>query len=232
MPKPNLLLQAYEELNNFKPTESNSHKELSFPRGGETIYFFNPTKKDDWLADGYGWVRKGSKPQLVDGVHTIRKEYFHLKTQDGSTDAFTKDAYRICINGNQTIETKPVKIVYTGNHDLYEPQPHGNSKDNEKHFTRTKPSAIQRAKLQLKESRKAPSQVYKESSSENELRNKHQVQNLKYSLNKEEKLTNCEIRNVFLMCREIPIVKKFTCFPNYRISIKLQIIIIIIQINK
>lgn len=65
--------QALLLLNNEKTT-----MKLPFrPKPGRLYLFFNPTRPDDWRADGHKWVNQGTT-KLPRSTKLIKKTYFYI----------------------------------------------------------------------------------------------------------------------------------------------------------
>ena len=123
--------QALLHLNNERTTTR-----LPFrPKPGNLYLFFNPTRPDDWRADGHKWVNQGTT-KLPRSTKLIKKTYFYIASENGYDKRFRKEVFM------RNEEGSPVLIHYIGDDSISKPAPHDNCLKQTKNFFRTKPSAI------------------------------------------------------------------------------------------
>ena len=107
--------QALLHLNNEQTTTR-----LPFrPKPGNLYLFFNPTRPDDWRADGHKWVNQGTT-KLPRSTKLIKKTYFYIASENGYDKRFRKEVFM------RNEEGSPVLIHYIGDDSISKPAPHDN----------------------------------------------------------------------------------------------------------
>lgn len=166
------------------------------PKGGESWVFKGDIgKTQDWRADGYRWVNQGTVG-LPRSNPRLKKKYFYIFTENGASKEFTKCVYHEPLNNDG-----PFFIYYDGNDQVAQPIAHGNAKNNEKPFIRSKPSSIDSWLTKTKT--EDPNLVYKkEVQSDEAPRNLKQLQNLRYKGNNELRISRDALYNIHALARD------------------------------
>ena len=75
------------------------------PKHGNLYLFFNPTRPDDWRADGHKWANQGTT-KLPWSTKLIKKTYFYIASENGYDKRFRKEVFM------RNEEGSPVLIHY------------------------------------------------------------------------------------------------------------------------
>lgn len=166
------------------------------PKGGELFCFkADGLKAQDWRADGHRWINQGTVG-LPRRDPKLKKKYFYIATESGASKEFMKFVFH-----EPGKDAGPFIINYIGDETASQPHAHGNSKNSEKPFIRTKPSALEKWLKQTKA--KDPNAVYKKEVHEEEMpRNLKQIQNLRYKGNNEMRISRDAIYNIHAIARD------------------------------
>ena len=202
--------QALLHLNNERTTTR-----LPFrPKPGNLYLFSNPTRPDDWRADGHKWVNQGTT-KLPRSTKLIKKTYFYIASENGYDKRFRKEVFM------RNEEGSPVLIHYIGDDSISKPAPHGNCLKQTKLFFRTKPSAIREfeSKVQKEQAHKVYKEEISKQTDRDEIlsrpRNVKQLQNLKSKLSGQSRLSRDAILNTHTIAYEEPnFVWKLTTVPD------------------
>ena len=202
--------QALLHLNNDRTTTR-----LPFrPKPGNLYLFFNPTRPDDWRADGHKWVNQGTT-KLPRSTKLIKKTYFYIASENGYDKRFRKEVFM------RNEEGSPVLIPYIGDDSISKPAPHGNCLKQTKLFFRTKPSAFREfeSKVQKEQAHKVYKEEISKQTDRDEIlsrpRNVKQLQNLKSKLSGQSRLSRDAILNTHTIAYEEPnFVWKLTTVPD------------------
>jgi hypothetical protein len=126
--------------------------------GFSYIFKWNPECRNekDWRSDGYRWVQGATKTVTSKSGAKCTKYYFKTQVENRSVtdDSFQKRAI-VC----PKLYPNRVLIRYLGDEKSAKRLAHGNSKNPNKNFTRTKDSELQKLKM---EKDKYPVKVYSE----------------------------------------------------------------------
>jgi hypothetical protein len=181
------------------------------PRGGETwIFKGDGLKAQDWRADGHRWINQGTVG-LPRKNPRLKKKYFYIHTENGASKEFVKFVYHEpeCING-------PFVIQYIGNEQISQPMSHGNSKNQERPFLRSKPSSLE--KWLNKTKSEDPNLVYKKEIHDNDEqpRDLKQIQNLRHKGNTELRISRDALYNLHALARDTSnqFIQVINTFPN------------------
>lgn len=138
-------------------TESNLPVHSEVPIRPKTGYKYiykweDPSKHQDWRADGYRW-RQNSTATFSYGGVKCKRYYFKLQIKPGGecTTEFTRHAIECPLYERQVL------VWYQGDDSVVVDFAHGNSKDPTKEFHRTAPSVLKKMKG---DKEKLPLQVY------------------------------------------------------------------------
>ena len=170
---------------------------------------------DDWRADGYRWFEYGSKyVSRKDPV--FKKVHFATVLQTGQYDRrFRRQVFLPLHDDHQIL------IHYLGDETVAEDFPHGNSKSQNRNFTRTCPSVLKK----LATVADLPSNVYKEVVANNNYppelqpallpRNSAQIANLQQRERQKLRLTHDALYNAHELAYDMDgFVKTMTTYPD------------------
>lgn len=116
----------------------------------DTVYnYINYYYLEDWRCDQIKWVNQGVQ-KLPRTLPTVKKTYFHVATESGSSNSFVKHCYQRLSPDNIVV------IHYLGDDTCVGDQPHGNSKREEaRPHIRTCPSVLRDLSEECKYSKAA-----------------------------------------------------------------------------
>ena len=104
----------------------------------------------------------------------------------------------------------PVIIQYIGNHEVYQPSSHGNSKNDNRIFEPAKKSITEKLKAEVRYVN--PNIVYKEN--QHVARNLKQLQNIKYYANRNRRVHMDEICATQLLFKDLNFIHSITTAPD------------------
>ena len=178
------------------------------PKAGE-VYVIDctehPERVKDHTADKYTWNTDKRHTFKIPGQDIGgQKMYYYLRDEDGHTDR----RFRKMVSNLENNELIQI-VEYYGDETLYNPRPHGNSKDpNAPEWNRTAPSAQNRIVAEAESGNSTPSNIYIQLVSENtdssrqgvsNPRNREQVRNYVKKVRNSKRLCRDDLASLYLM---------------------------------
>lgn len=197
------------------------------PKGGEMYLYRCKKDKDfDYRRDQYTGLRSRGSNKGNEKTNLHRWYYKLLDAEKQVIKGFHRD--EVCLRKSLAKEDKVIAVMYFGDHRIWQPRPHLNSKSG-KIFTANTEQARNDIKTKLNVTCKKAQASYedlgKDIASRPDYpareavcgpRDRKQVENVKYKLDKERRLFRDEFFSAFEMarCQRIGNFMKFFLAPN------------------
>jgi len=191
--------------------ENNNHSELCFdcipqhPREHQIFLYKCKSKHDtDFRSDGYIWKHNSSAT-----IGLVKRSYYKIKNLNlefnKTIDMLANPKYP---------ENQPVIITYSGNHEAYDPRPHRAAKYKTTPYQTTRKSV--KSEIESLYDPLAQNQT-QDIYHKIEARDKKQVENFIFQINKNHKLYTCPIKSTIEIAKQSTIIWDFQLYPNLSI---------------